>query len=92
MQILNLILQPLVNYTELFALLLTVIGGALLVMFEMIADIPVFLFELTDAFLQVIGVLGIFPRKRTKASGAPAIPGLPDGVASHFLTVLEYFG
>ena len=24
-----------------------------------------------------IGVLGIFPRKRTKASGAPAIPGLP---------------
>ena len=38
------------------------------------------------------GVLGIFPRKRTKASVAPAIPGLPDGVTSHFLTVLEYFG
>ena len=27
-----------------------------------------------------IGVLGIFPRKRTKASGAPAIPGLPGGI------------
>ena len=26
------------------------------------------------------GVLGIFPRKRTKASGAPAIPGLPGGI------------
>ena len=38
------------------------------------------------------GVLGIFPRKRTKASVAPAISGLPDGVTSHFLTVLEYFG
>ena len=27
-----------------------------------------------------IGVLGIFPRKRTKASGVPAIPGLPGGI------------
>jgi hypothetical protein len=42
--------------------------------------------------VEAFGVLGIFPRKRTKASVAPAIPGLPDGVTSHFLTVLEYFG
>ena len=38
------------------------------------------------------GVLGIFPRKRTKTAGARVIPGLPEGVTSHFLTVLEYFG
>ena len=39
-----------------------------------------------------IGVLGIFPRKRTKTAGALVILGLPEGVTSHFLTVLEYFG
>ncbi len=38
------------------------------------------------------GVLGIFPRKRTKTAGALVILGLPEGVTSHFLTVLEYFG
>jgi hypothetical protein len=38
------------------------------------------------------GVLGFFPRKRTKASGASAIPGLSEGVTFNFLIVVEYFG
>ena len=45
LQILNLILQPLVNRTGLFALLLAVFCCTLLVMFEMVADITIFLLE-----------------------------------------------
>ncbi len=45
-----------------------------------------------NSYISDYGVLGIFPRKRTKTAGARVIPGLPEGVTSHFLTVFEYFG
>ena len=53
LQILGLIFQPLVNRAKLFALLLTVSGGALLVMLKMIADTLIFLLEFGNAFLQL---------------------------------------
>lgn len=33
-----------------------------------------------EEWVRVFEVPGIFPRKRKKTSGAPVIPGLPEGI------------
>ena len=55
LQIQDLVFQSLVNRTKLFALLLTIFGCSLLVMLEMVTDIPVFLLEFRDGFFQIGG-------------------------------------
>lgn len=49
------IAQLLVSRTELITFLLAVFGGSLLVMLKMIANVPVFLLELSDGFFQFSG-------------------------------------